>query len=67
MKSQSEQEPKCCHKFDPIPWDDKSFEWANKKFIKDKGFYTVLHAFKFWRGYETARRKTNQSRCNNAR
>jgi hypothetical protein len=38
MKSQSEQEPECCPKFDPIPWDDKSFEWANKKFIKDKVF-----------------------------
>ena len=38
MKSQSEQEPECCPKFDPIPWDDKIFEWANKKFIKDKVF-----------------------------
>jgi hypothetical protein len=26
----------CCPKFDPKPWDDKVFEWENKKFIKDK-------------------------------
>jgi hypothetical protein len=26
----------CCPKFDPNPWDDKVFEWENKKFIKDK-------------------------------
>jgi hypothetical protein len=26
----------CCPKFDPAPWDDKTFEWGNKKFIKDK-------------------------------
>jgi hypothetical protein len=28
----------CCPKFDPIPWDGKTFEWASKKFIKDKVF-----------------------------
>ena len=26
----------CCPKFNPAPWDDKIFEWDNKKFIKDK-------------------------------
>jgi len=26
----------CCPKFDPLPWDEKTFEWENKKFIKDK-------------------------------
>lgn len=26
----------CCPKFDPAPWNDKVFEWDNKKFIKDK-------------------------------
>jgi len=26
----------CCPKFEPEPWDDKLFEWDNKKFIKDK-------------------------------
>ncbi len=38
MESQSEQKPECCPEFDPIPWDDKTFEWNNKKFIKDKVF-----------------------------
>jgi hypothetical protein len=26
----------CCPQFEPAPWDDKIFEWKNKKFIKDK-------------------------------
>ena len=28
----------CCPRFDPTPWDGKTFEWASKKFIKDKVF-----------------------------
>ncbi|MBW6451656.1 MAG: hypothetical protein K0B02_02905 [DPANN group archaeon] len=28
----------CCPKFNPKPWDGKSFEWKNKRFIKDKVF-----------------------------
>lgn len=36
MKSETEQEPVCCPKFDPIPWNDKTFEWDNRKFVKDK-------------------------------
>lgn len=36
MKSETEQKPECCPKFDPAPWDDKTFEWDNRKFIKDK-------------------------------
>lgn len=32
------QDKVCCPKFDPTPWDDKTFEWDNKKFIKDKVF-----------------------------
>ena len=28
----------CCPKFDPTPWDERTFEWKNKKFIKDKVF-----------------------------
>lgn len=26
----------CCPQLDPTLWDDKVFEWDNKKFIKDK-------------------------------
>lgn len=32
----------CCPKFDPAPWDDKTFVWAGKTFIKDKVF-TVFY------------------------
>ncbi|MBA4410404.1 MAG: hypothetical protein Q8S54_16810 [Bacteroidota bacterium] len=38
MKTQSESDQICCPEFDPIPWDDKTFEWKNKLFIKDKVF-----------------------------
>jgi hypothetical protein len=36
MKSQFDSKTDCCPEFDPIPWDDKTFEWKNKPFIKDK-------------------------------
>jgi hypothetical protein len=26
----------CCPKFDPAPWQDKLFEWKDKKFIKTR-------------------------------
>ena len=32
----SKPEPVCCPEFDPVPWDDKVFEWKDKKFIKAK-------------------------------
>ncbi|MBD3279173.1 MAG: hypothetical protein GF390_00495 [Candidatus Pacebacteria bacterium] len=35
MKDQNTQ---CCPKFDPKPWDGKTFTWKNKKFLKDKVF-----------------------------
>ncbi|HAN77820.1 MAG TPA: hypothetical protein DCQ31_08645, partial [Bacteroidales bacterium] len=31
-------EPECCPKFSPENWDDKTIEWENKSFIKDKVF-----------------------------
>ena len=36
--SSKTKEPECCPKFDPAPWDGKTFEWNNKLFIKDKVF-----------------------------
>ena len=36
--TQINQSTECCPKFDPTPWMDRSFEWDNKKFIKDKVF-----------------------------
>jgi len=32
----------CCPKFDPTPWDEKIFEYKNKRFIKDSVF-TVFY------------------------
>jgi len=28
----------CCPRFDPKPWEDKTFEWKNKKFVKGRVF-----------------------------
>lgn len=36
------EEAECCPPFDPVPWDDKIFQWENKKFVKDK-----VHTFFF--------------------
>lgn len=39
MSTQAEEEEViCCPRFDPIPWDDKTFEWNNKKFVKESVF-----------------------------
>jgi len=38
MTTQSEPNTSCCPEFDPVPWDDKTLEWKNKKFIKDRVF-----------------------------
>lgn len=33
---ENKNQAECCPQFEPAPWDDKIFEWKNKKFIKDK-------------------------------
>ena len=38
MVSQTDQNTICCPEFDPGKWEDKVFEWNDKKFIKDKVF-----------------------------
>ena len=38
MKAPSEKDSTCCPEFDPVPWDNRIFEWENKKFIKDSVF-----------------------------
>jgi hypothetical protein len=32
------QNRECCPKFNPGPWDGKTFTWKNKRFLKDKVF-----------------------------
>ena len=40
MESMNEKvkNKECCTKFNPAPWEGKTFEWKCKKFIKDKVF-----------------------------
>ena len=33
-----EKNIECCPEFNPEPWDEKTFEWNNKKFIKARVF-----------------------------
>lgn len=37
-KEEKMKKETCCPEFDPNPWNEKKFEWDNKKFIKDKVF-----------------------------
>lgn len=38
MTQQSTEKDICCPEFDPIPWNDKVFEWKDKTFIRDSVF-----------------------------
>lgn len=38
MKTKVKNETSCCPEFHPEPWEDKLFEWDNKKFIRDRVF-----------------------------
>ncbi len=38
MTTQNKNDSTCCPKFDPLPWDDKTFEWTDKKFIRESVF-----------------------------
>lgn len=35
MTTQPKSNSICCPEFNPAQWDDKTFEWTNKRFIKD--------------------------------
>jgi len=35
LKLNEKGETGCCSKFDPKPWDEKTFEWRDKLFVKD--------------------------------
>lgn len=36
MKNQNSNQEPCCPKFNPEPWDEKTFMWNGKPFIKDE-------------------------------
>jgi hypothetical protein len=38
MATKSNNNDICCPKFDPTPWNEKVFEWKDKKFVKDSVF-----------------------------
>jgi hypothetical protein len=46
MNTKSEN-TECCPKVDPALWEDKIFEWNNKKFIRDKVFTFFFMPFNF--------------------
>jgi hypothetical protein len=35
MSTRNEENQECCPRFEPQLWEDKLFEWDNKKFVKD--------------------------------
>ena len=35
MMEHGKQQPECCPKFDPEPWDNKQVSWENKLFIRE--------------------------------
>lgn len=36
MSSSSKSDFSCCPEFNPVPWDDQTFIWKERQFIKDK-------------------------------
>lgn len=36
MKNPYPTETGCCPRFDPEPWNEKEFQWDNRRFIKDR-------------------------------
>ena len=59
-------EQECCPRFDPIPWEDKIFEWDKKRFIKDHVFTFFYMPVNFGpvirRMPEESRRSRNDTR-----
>ncbi|OGD22549.1 MAG: hypothetical protein A2Y70_06290 [Candidatus Aminicenantes bacterium RBG_13_64_14] len=51
----------CCPKFDPAPWDDKTFEWKDKKFVKDRVFSIFNIPMNFGAVMKRLDRKTRES------
>lgn len=48
MSTEIDSDIECCPRFDPIPWNDKIFQWDNKRFIKDKVFTFFYVPINFW-------------------
>jgi hypothetical protein len=63
MTSQSEADSICCPKFDPIPWDDKSFKWENKKFVKRSVFTLFYMPINFGKVMKTLDEKVKENKA----
>ena len=55
MNTGENKEFDCCPPFDPKDWDNKTFEWKDKKFIKDKVFSIFYMPLNFWSSDEKVR------------
>ena len=54
-------EAECCPEFDPAPWDDKTFEWQNKRFVRDKVFTLFYMPINFGQVIKRVMGKVEQS------
>jgi hypothetical protein len=57
----SETNFECCPPFDPIPWDDQTFTWENKRFICDKVCTFFYMPLNFGRVMKRLDRRINAS------
>jgi len=53
----------CCPKFDPKKWDNKTFTWKNKRFIKDKVFTLFYIPIGFGRTMKRIVEKTDRDKA----
>lgn len=61
MSNPSANEPICCPPFDPAQWDNKSMEWYNKPFIKDKVFTIMYMPFGFGKVMQRLDKKVREA------
>jgi endo-beta-N-acetylglucosaminidase D len=53
----------CCPKFDPAAWDQKTFEWQNRPFIKDKVFTLFYMPMNFGGTMKRIMKKVEKARA----
>jgi effector-binding domain-containing protein len=51
----------CCPKFDPDKWEEKEFEWEEKKFVKDKVFTIFYMPMNFGKVITKLMKKINSA------
>ncbi len=53
----------CCPQFNPEPWQDKTIDWQNKKFIKDKVFTLFYMPLNFGSVIKRMMKKVTQAQA----